>query len=80
MVNGVMDICQNIKIKCERQDEITARYALCLRRYLVGTMVKKGNSSKKIPMNFECPRIVLIYGNIEAEDLAGVRTTSFIAF
>lgn len=73
MVTRNMDICKNIKLKCEKQEEVGARY-------VVGTMLKKSNISKRMPKNFEEVNILLLYGNIEAADLVGVRANSFISF
>jgi hypothetical protein len=73
MVTSNMDICKHIKFKSEKQDEVNARY-------VIGTMIKKSIHSKRMPKSFENANVLLLYGNIEAADIVGVRPNSFISF
>lgn len=63
MITHNMDISKHIKIKLEKSLEgISAKY-------IVGTVLKKGVSSKKMASSFGDCRVMLVYGNIEAKDV-----------
>jgi hypothetical protein len=73
MITHNMDICKHIKIKLEKSDEPPR----C--NYIVGTSLKKGISSKKMSSSYANCNVLLVYGNIEAQDVIGKGETS-VAF
>lgn len=65
IISHNMDICKHMKIKCERGEDFGKS------RVIVGTIMKKGISSKKMATNYANCSVLLVYGNIEAKDMMG---------